>query len=82
MVNPFWTVTNWIDENMDYAPIGAFIGLGIAILLAVIFGGLQVGDLLDVISNLCAECHSAGFVFYGTEGVLVMPCECVCEGDK
>ena len=39
MVNPFWTVTNWIDENMDYAPIGAFIGLGIAILLAVIFGG-------------------------------------------
>ena len=39
MNNPFWTVTNWIDENMDYAPIGAFIGLGIAILIAVIFGG-------------------------------------------
>ena len=39
MVNPFWTVTNLIDENADYAPIGAFIGLGIAILLAVIFGG-------------------------------------------
>ena len=41
-----------------------------------------MGDLLDVISNLCADCHSAGFVFYGTEGLLVMPCECVCEGDK
>jgi hypothetical protein len=39
-----------------------------------------MGNLLDVIAVDCVECNSAGFVFYGTEGTLVMPCE--CEGDK
>ncbi len=38
-----------------------------------------VGNLLDVIAVDCVECNSAGFVFYGTEGTLVMPCE--CEGE-
>ena len=35
-----------------------------------------MGNLLDVISVYCTECTSAGFVFYGDEGMMVMPCEC------
>jgi hypothetical protein len=38
-MNPFTMIIDWLDENADYAPIGAFIGLGIAIALAFIFGG-------------------------------------------
>lgn len=38
-MNPFTYVQDWLDDNADYAPIGAFIGLGIAIALAFIFGG-------------------------------------------
>ena len=38
-----------------------------------------MGNLLDVIAVHCDSCGSAGFVFYGTEGSLVMPCE--CEGE-
>lgn len=38
-----------------------------------------MGDLLDVVAVDCV-CGSAGFVFYGTEGLLVMPCD--CKGDK
>ena len=38
-----------------------------------------MGNLLDVIAVDCDSCNSAGFVFYGTEGSLVMPCE--CEGE-
>ena len=41
--------------------------------------GIKMGNLLDVIAVDCVECNSAGFVFYGTEGTLVMPCE--CEGE-
>ena len=40
---------------------------------------LVMGDLLDVVAVHCDSCGSAGFVFYGTEGSLVMPCE--CEGE-
>jgi len=39
-----------------------------------------MGNLLDVIAVDCDSCGSAGFVFYGDEGMMVMPCE--CEGDK
>ena len=38
-----------------------------------------MGNLLDVIAVDCDSCGSAGFIFYGTEGSLVMPCE--CEGE-
>ena len=39
-MNPFTAVIDWIDENGDFsAPIGAFIGVGIAIALCFIFGG-------------------------------------------
>ena len=37
-MNPFTAFIDWLDENADYAPIGAFIGLGIAIALAFAFG--------------------------------------------
>lgn len=37
-MNPFTALIDWLDENADYAPIGAFIGLGIAIALAFAFG--------------------------------------------
>ena len=38
-MNPFTAVIDWIDENGDFgAPIGAFIGVGIAITLCFIFG--------------------------------------------
>ena len=38
-MNPFTMIIDWLDENADYAPIGAFIGVGIAIVLCFIFGG-------------------------------------------
>ncbi len=38
-MNPFTALIDWLDENADYAPIGAFIGLAIAIVLAFSFGG-------------------------------------------
>ena len=38
-MNPFTYMIDWLDENADYAPIGAFIGVGIAIALCFIFGG-------------------------------------------
>ena len=38
-MNPFTALIDWLDENADYAPIGAFIGLAIAIVLAFTFGG-------------------------------------------
>jgi hypothetical protein len=39
-MNPFTAVIDWIDENADFgAPIGAFIGVVIAITLCFIFGG-------------------------------------------
>jgi hypothetical protein len=38
-VNPFTAVIDWIDENADFgAPIGAFIGVGIAVALCFILG--------------------------------------------
>jgi hypothetical protein len=40
MTNPIMAVIDWIDENADYcAPVGAFIGLGIALVLAFTLGG-------------------------------------------
>jgi len=39
-------------------------------------GKNKMGNLLDVISVECSVCDSAGFVFYGDEGMMVMPCEC------
>jgi hypothetical protein len=38
-MNPFTYMIDWLDDNADYAPIGAFIGVGIAIALCFIFGG-------------------------------------------
>jgi hypothetical protein len=39
MTNPIMAVIDWIDENADFgAPIGAFIGVGIAVALCFIFG--------------------------------------------
>jgi len=39
MTNPFMAVIDWIDENADFgAPIGAFIGVAIAVALCFIFG--------------------------------------------
>jgi hypothetical protein len=38
-MNPFTYAIDWLDDNADYAPIGAFIGVGIAIALCFIFGG-------------------------------------------
>jgi len=35
-----------------------------------------MGNLLDVIGIECITCGTAGFVFYGDEGITVMPCEC------
>ncbi len=37
---------------------------------------IMMGNLLDVIAVDCPSCGSAGFVFYGDEGMMVMPCEC------
>ena len=37
-MNPFTAVIVWLDENADYAPIVAFIGLGIALVLAFTLG--------------------------------------------
>jgi len=40
MTNPIMAVIDWIDENADFgAPVGAFIGLGIALILAFTLGG-------------------------------------------
>jgi hypothetical protein len=39
MTNPIMAVIDWIDENGDVGgPIGAFIGVGIALALCFIFG--------------------------------------------
>jgi hypothetical protein len=36
-MNPFTSLIDWVDENADVAgPLGAFIGLGLAITIAVI----------------------------------------------
>jgi hypothetical protein len=38
-MNPFTAVIDWLDDNADFgAPIGAFIGVGIAVALCFIFG--------------------------------------------
>lgn len=37
-MNPFTLLIDWLDENADYAPIGAFIGVGIALILAFTLG--------------------------------------------
>ena len=37
-MNPFTALIDWLDENADYAPIGAFVGLGIALILAFTIG--------------------------------------------
>ena len=37
-MNPFTALIDWLDENADYAPIGAFVGLGIALILAFTLG--------------------------------------------
>jgi hypothetical protein len=38
-MNPFTAIIDFIEDNGDYAPIGAFIGVGVAIVLCFIFGG-------------------------------------------
>lgn len=39
MTNPFTALIDWLDENADFgAPIGAFIGVAIAITLCFILG--------------------------------------------
>ena len=39
-MNPFTALIDWIDESADFmAPVGAFIGVGIAIALCFINGG-------------------------------------------
>jgi hypothetical protein len=36
-MNPFTSLIDWVDENADVAgPLGAFIGLALAITIAVI----------------------------------------------
>jgi hypothetical protein len=37
-MNPFTYAIDWLEDNADYAPIGAFIGLGIALVLAFTLG--------------------------------------------
>jgi hypothetical protein len=38
-MNPFTAVIDWLDENADVGgPVGAFIGVGIALALCFIFG--------------------------------------------
>jgi hypothetical protein len=37
-MNPFTALIDWLEENADYAPIGAFIGLGVALILAFTLG--------------------------------------------
>jgi hypothetical protein len=36
MRNPVLAVTDWMDENIQYGIIGAFIGLGIAVVIAFV----------------------------------------------
>jgi hypothetical protein len=39
MRNPFLAVADWMDENIQQGIIGAFIGLGIAVVIALVVGG-------------------------------------------
>ena len=39
MRNPFLAVADWMDENIEAGIIGAFIGLGIAVVIAFIERG-------------------------------------------
>ncbi len=39
MRNPFLAVADWMDENIQYGIVGAFIGLGIAVVIALVVGG-------------------------------------------
>lgn len=36
MNNPFLAVADWVDENIEAGIIGAFIGLGIAVVIAFV----------------------------------------------
>jgi hypothetical protein len=39
MTNPIMAVIDWIDENADFgAPIGAFIGVALAVIACFIWG--------------------------------------------
>lgn len=39
-MNPFTALIDWIDENADgYGPVGAFIGVGVALILCFTLGG-------------------------------------------
>jgi hypothetical protein len=39
MTNPFTAVIDWLDENADFgAPIGAFIGVALAVIACFIWG--------------------------------------------
>ena len=36
-MNPFTTITDWLDENADFgAPLGAFIGVAIAFITCMV----------------------------------------------
>jgi len=37
-MNPFTYMIDWLDDNADYAPIGAFIGVAIAIVICIVAG--------------------------------------------
>lgn len=43
-MNPFTALIDWLDDNADYAPIGAFIGLGIALVLAFTLGAWPISQ--------------------------------------
>ena len=36
MNNPFLAVADWMEENIEQGIIGAFIGLGIAVVIALV----------------------------------------------
>jgi len=39
MRNPFLAVADWMDENIEQGIIGAFIGIGIAVVIAIVTAG-------------------------------------------
>jgi len=49
-MNPFTALIDWLDENADYAPIGAFIGLGIALVLAFTLGAWPISHHANGVS--------------------------------
>jgi len=65
-MNPFTALIDWLDENADYAPIGAFIGVGIALILCFTLGMWRISH------RKCPNCPCLNLTFWHFYAILLV----------